>query len=48
MSKEDAREAYYGMPFSEWKNQHQTEASTQTQAEFKTAFASNVGTKNTP
>lgn len=23
MTKEDAREAYYGMPYSEWKTNHQ-------------------------
>jgi hypothetical protein len=46
MSKDDAREAYYGMPFSEWKAQHQTEASAQKQAEFKDAFDANVGSKS--
>ena len=35
MSKEDARELIYGMPFSEWKLLYQTEA-TDTQ---KAAFA---------
>ncbi|MEL7461702.1 MAG: DUF1244 domain-containing protein [Pseudomonadota bacterium] len=26
MSKDDGREAFYGMPFSEWKEKYQTEA----------------------
>ncbi|MEO0929489.1 MAG: DUF1244 domain-containing protein, partial [Pseudomonadota bacterium] len=26
MSKDEGREAYYGMPFSEWKAKYQTEA----------------------
>ncbi|MGX9352087.1 DUF1244 domain-containing protein [Shimia sp. W99] len=43
MSKEEAREIYYGMPYSEWKNKHQTEASAEQQAAFKVAFAENVG-----
>jgi|TARA_B110000090_G_C13151877_1_gene358040 hypothetical protein len=34
MSKEDAREAFYGMPFDEWKDAHQTEASPEAQAGF--------------
>lgn len=39
MSKEEAREMYYGMPFSEWKDRYQTEAS----AEQKAAFAKSHG-----
>lgn len=27
MSKDEGREAFYGMPFSEWKEKYQTEAS---------------------
>ena len=42
MSKDEAREAYYGMPYSEWKDMHQTEASPEKQAEFETAFKENV------
>lgn len=26
MDKDQARQAFYGMPYSEWKDQHQTEA----------------------
>jgi len=44
MTKEEGREAYYGMPYSDWKNKHQTDASAEKQAEFKVAFAENVGT----
>ncbi|MGR3491001.1 MAG: DUF1244 domain-containing protein [Shimia sp.] len=34
MSKDEGREAFYGMPFSEWKAKHQTEASPDAQAAF--------------
>lgn len=43
MSKETAREIYYGMPYDDWKAQSQTEASAEKQAAFKDAFAKNVG-----
>lgn len=43
MSKEDAREIYYGMPYDEWKKGFQTDASAETQEAFKVAFAENVG-----
>ncbi|TCP44449.1 DUF1244 domain-containing protein [Rhodovulum marinum] len=43
MSKEAAREAFYGMPYDDWKAAHQTEASPEKQAAFDTAFAENVG-----
>ena len=42
MDKEEGREAFYRMPYSEWKAQHQTEASPEKQAEFETAFRENV------
>lgn len=45
MTKDEAREIYYGMPFDDWKAQHQTEADADQQAAFKTAFAENVGDK---
>jgi len=35
MSKDEGREAFYGMPFAEWKASHQTDASADTQAKFK-------------
>ena len=34
MSKDEGREAFYGMPFSEWKDKYQTEASTEAKAAF--------------
>lgn len=45
MSKDDARAIYYGMPYDDWKNGFQTEASAKKQEAFKTAFAENVGKK---
>ena len=45
MSKDEAREAYYGMTMAQWRAKHQTDASPQKQAEFKKAFAQNVGDK---
>ncbi len=35
MSKDEGRDAFYGMPFAEWKAQHQTEASPEAQEAFK-------------
>jgi hypothetical protein len=43
MSKDEAREAVYGMPYAEWKDRYQTEASADQQAAFKESFARNVG-----
>ena len=43
MSKEDAREWFYGEPFAQWKARHQTEASDDQRAAFETAFRENVG-----
>ncbi|MEL7215634.1 MAG: DUF1244 domain-containing protein [Pseudomonadota bacterium] len=34
MDKEEAREAFYGMPYEEWRDQHQTEASAAQKAAF--------------
>ncbi|SIN74751.1 DUF1244 domain-containing protein [Vannielia litorea] len=42
MSKEEARELFYGMPYEEWKAQNQTEASDTQQEAFKLAFEENV------
>ena len=42
MSKDEAREIFYGMTMDEWKSQHQADASADQQAAFKTAFAENV------
>ena len=43
MSKDEARETYYGMTMADWKANHQTDASPEKQEAFKTAFAENVG-----
>jgi hypothetical protein len=43
MSKDEAREIYYGMPYDQWKNSNQTEANPEKQAAFEKAFAENVG-----
>jgi hypothetical protein len=43
MSKEEGREAFYGMPYDDWKAQHQTEADDTKKAAFDKAFAENVG-----
>ena len=45
MSKDAAREAFYGMTMAEWKANYQTEATGAQQEAFKTAFAENVGDK---
>ncbi|MBV0910828.1 DUF1244 domain-containing protein [Anianabacter salinae] len=34
MGKEDARTIVYGMPYDEWKDRHQTEASAAQQQDF--------------
>ncbi len=43
MSKDEARETVYGMPYADWVAKHQTEADAAKQAAFKTAVAENVG-----
>ncbi len=43
MSKDEAREIYYGMTMAEWKENYQTDASSDQQAAFKVAFKENVG-----
>jgi hypothetical protein len=37
VSRDAAREMVYGMPYSEWKAKHQTEASPQQKAAFETS-----------
>lgn len=34
MSKDEGREAFYGMPFADWKTQFQTDATDAVQADF--------------
>ncbi|MEL6808077.1 MAG: DUF1244 domain-containing protein [Pseudomonadota bacterium] len=45
MSKDEGREAFYGMTMDEWKANYQTEASDAKKAAFETAFEENVGKK---
>ncbi|MEL7149229.1 MAG: DUF1244 domain-containing protein [Pseudomonadota bacterium] len=35
MSKEEARETFYGMPYDAWKDAHQTEATAEQRAAFE-------------
>ncbi|MDX2485248.1 MAG: DUF1244 domain-containing protein [Pseudodonghicola sp.] len=43
MTKAEGREAFYGMPYDDWRAQNQTGASPEKQAAFKVAFDENVG-----
>ena len=43
MSKDEGREAFYGMPYGEWRDTYQTEASAEQKAAFEVSFAENVG-----
>lgn len=45
MTKDEARETYYGMPMSEWKAKYQTDASAEQKAAFETSFKENVTDK---
>ena len=45
ISKDAAREAFYGRSMDDWKANDQTDASDAQQEAFKTAFAENVGKK---
>jgi uncharacterized protein len=42
MSKDTARETVYGMPFGEWKAQHQKEASPEQLAAFEASQKANA------
>ncbi|KEJ94986.1 DUF1244 domain-containing protein [Pseudosulfitobacter pseudonitzschiae] len=46
MTKDEGREAFYGMTMDEWKANYQTDASSAQQSEFKQAFAENVTDKS--
>ncbi|MEM9972614.1 MAG: DUF1244 domain-containing protein [Pseudomonadota bacterium] len=37
LTKDDAREHVYGMPYSEWKDRYQTEATAEQRAAFEAA-----------
>jgi len=43
MTREEGREAFYGMTYDDWKARNQTAASPEKQASFEKAFAENVG-----
>jgi len=43
MSKDEGRAAFYGMPYGEWRDRYQTEASAEQKSAFEVAFAENVG-----
>jgi len=43
MTKDQAREIVYGMPYADWVAQNQTPADAARQAAFAVAFAQNVG-----
>jgi len=45
LSKEEAREIFYGMSMEEWKTNYQTEANKEKQENFQNAFAENVKSK---
>ena len=40
IGKDKAREIVYGMPFNEWRDKYQVEASEQQKTDFKKAMAS--------
>ena len=46
MTKDQAREVVYGMPYADWVAQHQTPADDAKKAAFEKAFAENVGKKD--
>ena len=45
MTKDEGREAFYGMTMAEWKANYQTDASPEKQAAFEVAFKENVTDK---
>ena len=42
MTKDEAREIFYGMPYEDWRAQNQSAASPEKQAAFEKAFRENV------
>jgi uncharacterized protein len=46
MTKDEAREIVYGMPYADWMALHQTEANAEKKAAFDIAFQQNVGPKD--
>jgi hypothetical protein len=45
MTRDEAREIYYGMPYEDWRAAHQAEADEAKKAAFEAAFRENVGEK---
>lgn len=45
LTKDEARESYYGMPYADWVAAHQTAADAAKTAEFEVAFRANVEEK---
>jgi hypothetical protein len=45
MTKDEAREIVYGMPYADWVAKNQTEADSAKKAAFDVAFRENVGPK---
>ncbi|PKP74108.1 MAG: DUF1244 domain-containing protein [Alphaproteobacteria bacterium HGW-Alphaproteobacteria-6] len=43
MTKDEAREVFYGMPYDDWRAANQTEADAAKKAAFAVAFRENVG-----
>lgn len=43
LSKDEAREIVYGMPYSEWKSRHQAEATPEQLQKMKESVAKNAG-----
>ena len=43
LDKETARESIYGMPYAQWKAQHQAEATPEQLARMKESVARNAG-----
>jgi len=46
MSKDEGREAFYGMPYADWRTLHQTDAKDAQKQAFDIAFQENVGSKD--
>jgi len=46
LTKDAAREAFYGMPYDDWVGRYQTPADATKQAAFDVAFAGTVADKN--
>ena len=43
MSKDEGREAFYGMPYGEWRDKYQTEATAEQKATFAEASKAHEG-----